>query len=228
MTGISATSPYVGETGLSRCRPMLRFLTATTAVIGLSASPGLAAVYQAICSNGSECSVTLANGQIITPGLAINKDQVLSWSQGGKGSQSDVGLGVGMTILFGLPGLFAFAAKTHDYQYSINYVDDAGNVQATSVGFKNNNPSNQFMIELMGMTGLSLGEVNKELQGRVDIIKKESTEKARIAALDCSRVLKKYGCSWNSYLEANPNVKLWADKNPSMVQAEKTKLGSID
>ena len=226
--GLSATSPYVGETGLSRCRPMLRFLTATTAVIGLSASPGLAAVYQAICSNGSECSVTLANGQIITPGLAINKDQVLSWSQGGKGSQSDVGLGVGMTVLFGLPGLFAFAAKTHDYQYSINYVDDAGNVQATSVGFKNNNPSNQFMLELMGMTGLSLGEVNKELQGRVDIIKKESTEKARIAALDCSRVLKKYGCSWNSYLEANPNVKLWADKNPSMVQAEKTKLGSID
>ena len=228
MTGISATSPYVGETGLSRCRPMLRFLTATTAVIGLSASPGLAAVYQAICSNGSECSVTLANGQIITPGLAINKDQVLSWSQGWKVSHSDVGLGVWMTVLFGLPVLFAFAAKTHDYQYSINYVDDAGNVQATSVGFKNNNPSNQFMIELMGMTGLSLGEVNKELQGRVDIIKKESTEKARIAALDCSRVLKKYGCSWNSYLEANPNVKLWADKNPSMVQAEKTKLGSID
>jgi hypothetical protein len=228
MTGISATSPYVGETGLSRCRPMLRFLTATTAVIGLSASPGLAAVYQAICSNGSECSVTLANGQIITPGLVIKKDQVLSWSQGGSGSKTDVGMGVAGVVLFGIPGLIGFAAKKHDYTFSINYVDEAGNIQATAVGFKNNVPANQFMMEMMGMTGLSLGEVNKELQGRVDIIKKESTEKARIAALDCSRVLKKYGCSWNSYLEANPNVKLWADKNPSMVQAEKTKLGSID
>jgi len=84
------------------------------------------------------------------------------------------------------------------------------------------------MMEMMGMTGLSVGEVNKDLQKRIDAIKAESTEKARIAAIDCSRVLKKYGCSWNTYLAANSNVKFWAEKNPSMVQAEKIKLGSID
>jgi len=207
---------------------MLKLLSATTVVIGLSAGPGLAAVYQAICSNGSECTVTLADGQIGTPGLVIQKDQVLSWSQGGSGSKTDVGMGVAGVVLFGLPGLIGFAAKKHDYVFSINYVDEAGNIQATAVGFKNNIPANQFMMEMMGMTGLSVGEVNKDLQKRIDAIKAESTEKARIAAIDCSRVLKKYGCSWNTYLAANPNVKLWAEKNPSMVQAEKIKLGSID
>jgi len=207
---------------------MIKFLTATTAVIGLTASPGLAGVYQAHCTGDSECTVTLANGQIGTPGLVIQKDQVLSWSQGGSGSKTDVGMGVAGTLLFGIPGLLAFGAKKHDYIFSINYVDEAGNIQVTAVGFKNNTPANQFMMEMMGMTGLSVGQVNKDLQGRIDIIKAESTEKARIAALDCSRALKKYGCSWNAYLAATPNVKIWANKNPSMVQAEKIRLGSFD
>ena len=50
------------------------------AAIGISATPGVAAVYQALCNGGSECTVTLANGQIGTPGLVIQKDQVLSRS----------------------------------------------------------------------------------------------------------------------------------------------------
>ena len=49
------------------------------AAIGISATPGLAAVYQALCTDGTECTVTLANGQIGSPGLVIQKEQVLSW-----------------------------------------------------------------------------------------------------------------------------------------------------
>ena len=196
--------------------------------IGISATPGLAAVYQALCTGGTECTVTLANGQIGSPGLVIQKEQVLSWSQGGSGSKTDVGMGVAGVVLFGLPGLIGFAAKKHDYTFSINYVDAAGNIQATAVGFKNNVPANQFMMEMMGMTGLSLGEVNKDLQGRIDQIKAESAEKARIASLDCARALKTYSCSWNDYVAANPAVQLWANKYPSMVPAEKARLRAID
>ena len=195
------------------------------AVIGISSTPALAAVYQALCTGASECTVTLANGQIGTPGLVIQREQVLSWSQGGSGTKTDVGMGVAATVLFGLPGLIGFAAKKHDYTFSINYVDEAGNVQATTVGFKNNVPANQFMMEMMGMTGLSVGEVNKDLQGRIDQIKAESAEKARIAALDCARVLKPYSCSWNAYLAANPSVQIWASKYPALVPPEKTRLG---
>ncbi len=198
------------------------------AAISISATPSVAAVYQALCTGGSECIVTLANGQIGTPGLIIQKEQVLSWSQGGSGSKSDVGMGVAGLVIFGLPGLIGFAAKKHDYSYSINYVDDAGNIQATSVGFKNNVPANQFMMEIMGMTGLSVGEVNKELQVRIDQIRAEAAEKARIASLDCALALKTYNCSWSGYVAANPAIQIWAKKYPTMVPAEKARLRAID
>lgn len=162
------------------------------------------------------------------PGLNIRDDQVLSWSQGGSGTKTDVGMGVATTLLFGLPGLLGFGAKTHDYQFTINYVDDSGNVQAAAVVFKNNTPANQFMMELMGMTGLTMGEVNKDLQARIDELKEEAAERRRIEALDCARVLKPFGCSWSSYLEANPNVRIWAERNPQMVAAEKARLRAID
>ncbi len=211
-------------------RLLIRKLASTTAatVLLLAGNSGLAAVYQALCSGGSECTVTRAKGQISMPGLVIEKSQVLSWSQGGSGSKTDVGMGVAGVVLFGLPGLIGFASKKHDYQYSINYVDEVGNTQVALVGFKNNVPANQFMMEMTGMTGLSMGQVNAELQARMDQIKSEAAEKARIAALDCGRVLKTYGCSWNAYVAANPAVQIWASKYPALVPAEKARLRAID
>lgn len=202
--------------------------TATSALALLAGQPGLAGVYQAICSGDAECSITLANGQIAMPGQVIKKEQVLSWSQGGSGSKSDVGMGVAGVILFGVPGLIGFAAKKHDYLYTINYVDDSGNSQMATVGFKNNVPANQFMMEMTGMTGLSVGQVNTDLQARIDQIKAEAAEKARIAALDCARVLKPYACSWNAYVETNPAVQIWAKRYPALVPAEKARLGAVD
>jgi len=207
--------------------PSIRLAIAASALV-ISATPSMAGVYQALCSGNSECTVTMANGQISAPGVVIQKDQVLSWSQGGSGSKTDVGMGVAGLVVFGLPGLIGFAAKKHDYQYTISYVDETGNIQSTSIGFKNNVPANQFMMEMMGMTGLSVGEVNKDLQARLEQIKAEASEKARIAALDCARVLKPYACSWNAYLTANPAVQIWANKYPAMVPSEKARLRAVD
>jgi hypothetical protein len=194
----------------------------------LAATPARAGVYRALCAGGSECTVTLANGQISLPGQVIPKEQVLSWSQGGSGSKSDVGLGVVTTVFFGLPGLLGFAAKQHDYQYNINHLDDLGNNQLVTVSFRNDVPANQFMMELMGMTGLSVGQVNQTLQARIDMIKAQAAEKARIEALDCARVLKPYACSWSAYQTANPAVQVWAKRYPQFVQAEKAKLRAAD
>lgn len=204
------------------------FLYGSAALMTLQQSSALAGVYQAICAGGSECTVTLMNGQISMPGLTIPKDSVLSWSQGGSGSKTDVGMGVAGVILFGLPGLIGFAAKKHDYLFSINYVDSSDGIQMASVGFRNNVPANQFMMEMMGMTGLGIGQVNTALQSRLDLNRAESAEKARLAALNCARPLKAYGCSWQSYLQGNPSVKAWAEKNPSLAQAEKVRLSAID
>lgn len=209
-------------------RAMRRALQATAALLVVQQGSALAGVYQALCTGGSACSVTLMNGQIAMPGLTIPKESILSWSQGGSGTKTDVGMGVGGLILFGLPGLIGFAAKKHDYVYSINYVDSTGNIQATAIAFKNNTPANQFMMEMMGMTGLTVGQVNTSLQARIDQIRAESAEKARVASLDCARPLKPYSCNWQSYLDANPTVKAWADRNPALVPAEKAKLGAVD
>jgi len=208
--------------------PRRYVLQLTAALLIIQQGSALAGVYQALCPGGAACSVTLMNGQVSMPGLTIPKDSILSWSQGGSGTKTDVGMGVGGLILFGLPGLIGFAAKKHDYVFSINYVDSTGNIQATAVAFKNNTPANQFMMEMMGMTGLALGQVKTSLQARMDQIRAESAEKSRVASLDCARPLKPYACSWQSYTEANPTVKVWSERNPSLVAGEKARLGAID
>ena len=80
-------------------------------------APVIAGSYEAICSKGGKCSVILAAGKISTPSVVIEKDNVLSWVQGGSGSKTDVGMGVATTLFFGLPGLIGFGAKKHDYQF---------------------------------------------------------------------------------------------------------------
>jgi len=99
---------------------------ACLAAIQTSAEAG---IYQALCEGGSECTVTLSNGKLITPASTIPKERILSWSQGGSGTKTDVGIGVASVVMFGLPGLIGFGAKKHDYLYSVDYVTDTGNVQ---------------------------------------------------------------------------------------------------
>ncbi len=178
--------------------------------------------------------MALMNGKISIPGLSIPAEDVLSWSQGGSGSKTDVGMGVGAVVLFGLPGIIGFGAKKHDYQYFINYVDASGNGQMAVVQFKNSVPANQFMMEMMGMTGLSMGELNKNAQAR---LKRSQSSAAASAAVDeqsaiptgdCAPVLKTYSCSWSKYLEANVVVRKWAQANPSLVPAEKARLRAKD
>lgn len=197
-------------------------------------SPSYAGLYQALCIGGGECTVALMNGKISIPGLSIPADDVLSWSQGGSGSKTDVGMGVGAVVLFGLPGIIGFGAKKHDYQYYINYVDASGNGQMAVVQFKNNVPANQFMMEMMGMTGLSMGELNKNAQARLKRAQSStapsaaSSEQATTSTGDCAPVLKTYNCSWPKYLEANAVARKWAAANPSLVPAEKARLRAKD
>lgn len=80
---------------------VLKQMMAVGAACGvlLVVTPSSAGVDEALCAGGSECTVTLANGQIALSGQVIAKEQVLSWNQGGSGSKSDVGLGVVSTVL---------------------------------------------------------------------------------------------------------------------------------
>ena len=44
----------------------------------------------------------------------------------------------------------------------------------------------------------------------------------------CNFKLKAYSCSYNTYLEANPSMKKWAELNPDMAAKERVKLQSVD
>ena len=187
-----------------------------------------AGVYQAICSTGSRCTVTIAGGKIISPSGVIKKDDILAWTQGGAGSKGDTGMKAVSFLGFGLLGLVAASgAKTHDYSFDISHVDKSGNIQITTIQFKNDSPANRMAMELIGLTGLTMGETNPRLQEKLDTLKAEAAERERIANLECGKVLKRYSCNWNKYLDANPPVKAWAEKFPEMAEKERIKQGAV-
>lgn len=187
-----------------------------------------AGVYQAICSTGNRCTVTIAGGKIISPSGVIKKQDILAWTQGGAGSKGDTGMKAVSLLGFGLLGLVAASgAKTHDYSFDISHIDKSGNVQITTIQFKNDSPANRMAMELIGMTGLTMGETNPELQSKIDSLKAEAAERERIANLECGKVLKRYDCNWNTYLDANPTVKAWAERFPEMAEKERIKQGAI-
>ena len=204
------------------------FLISAVAASFAFQAPVMAGAYEAICAGGGRCNVIIASGKVSMPSAIIKKENILSWTQGGSGSKTDVGMGVATTVFFGLPGLIGFGAKKHDYQFSISHIDDRGEIQINSIKFVNNTPANQFMMEMMGMTGLSMGEINEDLEEKRDQIAAEKAEEERIANLECGRVLKAYKCSWGLYLESNPAVAAWADKYPLMAEKERMKQGAID
>ena len=200
-------------------------LAAIQIAIPLAAQAG---VYQAICSAGNRCTVTIAGGKVISPSGVINKQDILAWTQGGAGTKGDTGMKAASFLGFGLLGLLAASgAKTHDYSFDISHIDKSGNIQITTFQFKNDNPANRMAMELIGMTGLTMGETNPELQAKIDSLKAEAEEKARIANLECGKVLKRYSCNWNTYLDANPPVKAWAEKFPEMAEKERIKQGAV-
>ena len=213
----------------------LGIYVSTLAIAGtLVPTDSPAGSYSAICEGGGECNVILVNGKINIPGLSIDSDDVISWSQGGKGSQTDIGMGVATTLSFGLLGIIGFGAKKHDYLFHINYLDNSGNGQMATIGFRNNTPAKQFTMEMMGMTGLSMGELNKSAQAR---LKKNrgnfndenvQTKTNSISSSNCAVVLRNYRCSWSKYLEANPGPRAWAEANPDLVPAEKARLNALD
>ena len=212
-------------------KPAVRVLT-SVAVIASSQVVVPAAVhagvYQAICATGSRCTVTIAGGKIISPSGTIEKEEILSWTQGGAGTKGDTGMKAASFIGFGLLGLIAASgAKTHDYSFNISHVDNSGNIQITTIRFKNDQPANMMAMELIGMTGLTMGETNPTLRARLDVLKEEAAERERIANLECGKVLKAYDCNWNKYLDSNPAVKAWAEKFPEMAEKERLKQGAV-
>ena len=76
----------------------------------------------------------------------------------GGSSQTDVTTGVITTIVFGLPGLAGFAAKNHDYNFSVSGYDEDGRKASLSFRFINDKPAKRLASALPGYVGLGMNQ----------------------------------------------------------------------
>jgi hypothetical protein len=200
---------------------MNRIIPSSLALLAAVAAPfqsAQAATYDAICA-GVRCSVSITEDSITTSQGSIPSKQVTSWSGGGH-SETDVATGAITTLVFGLPGLFGFAAKKHDYNYLINGYSDNGRKISLNVQFINDKPVKQFTSELSSVTGLAMNESRTKEEVEALVAQSEKTKEEQLLAKN-----PKPQC-WSVYAEANPGMKAWANSNPSLAAPLLAKYGA--
>jgi hypothetical protein len=213
----------------------LAFTVAT--FVALVPSTALAGSYDALCG-GADCTINVSSQGVRSRQGSIPPSRISYWSVNGESSTS-VGTGVATTILFGGIGLLGFLAKNHDYDFTIDGYDEEGRKVAMQFKFKNNKPVKKLTSELYRISGLAMGrqrtiaEIQAIESGEVPLNAMASTIEPTLAntnkpkELDCGRVLKVYECNYDTYLDANPSVKAWADANPELAAKERTRLGAF-
>jgi len=153
----------------------------------LLALPAFAGTYQAIC-NGARCTLSVTDQEISSPSGSIPTSRVTYWGGGGE-SSTDVGMGVGGLLLFGLPGALGFLAKNHDYNFTITGFDQEGRSVAMNIRFVNDKPAKRLMGELAGVTGLGMNQ------------RRSIAEIKRNEAIAAARLREQWG---NQYEEQQP------------------------
>ena len=114
----------------------------------------VAGSYDALCG-GVGCTINVSANGISGPGVSIPSTRVTNWSMGGS-SHTDVTTGVVTTLVFGLPGLVGFAAKNHDYSFSVSGYDEDGRKASLSFRFINDKPAKRLASALPGYVGLGM------------------------------------------------------------------------
>ena len=153
-------------------------------------------------------------------------------------SSTSVGTGVATTLLFGGIGLLGFLAKNHDYDFMVDGYDKEGKQTSLSFKFINKKPVEKLTSELYRVTGLGMGrqrsiaEIKALESGDVAINALGSKQTLTTLSksprdVGCAVALKDFNCDYEKYLEANPSVKAWANKNPSLAAKEKIRLGAL-
>ncbi len=116
--------------------------------------------FDAIClPDKNKCRVYLNPNEFrfdekgIIKSIPIKK--ISSWSLGGKGTKSDVG-----KILYALlfpPAAIGLFTSSHQYIFTINYLDSEGIETFKSILFRNKKPADRFAPYLGSITGLANG-----------------------------------------------------------------------
>lgn len=217
-------------------------MCAASASTLLLAAPALAGSYQALCG-GSKCTVFVSATEIRSPFGTIPTTRVTNWGGGGD-SNTSVGTGVATTVLFGPIGLLGFLAKNHDFNFLVNGYDAAGKKTSISLRFRNDKPARRFVDEMAAVTGLGMGQTRsaseiKKLESEQSLNDLDSAASGGGLTLDeaasreveaskqeelAAEASSPSGNCWSTYLDENPDMKAWAEANPSMAEDTKSKF----
>ncbi len=123
--------------------------------------------FDAICLPGkNKCRVYLNPSELridekgTIKSIPIN--QITSWKLGGKGTKSDIG-----KILYAPlfpPAAMSLFTSSHQYIFTINYLDSEGIENFKSILFRNKKPADRFSPYLGSVTGLANGSFTKKPQ----------------------------------------------------------------
>ena len=216
-------------TRIARAIPVT--LATALAITPLAATAGQ---YQALCG-GTKCTVIVSPSEITSPFGAIPSKRVTYWGNSGE-SKTSVGTGVATTILFGGIGLLGFLAKNHQYNFTVNGFDAAGKPVSMAFEFKNDKPAKQLMQEMVAVTGLGMGqtrtaeEIKASESGAAEALGPMSQQQntlgsSSLGALSASTSkTEKLNNCWSTYLENNPAMKQWAEKNPTQAAQNKKRF----
>ena len=177
--------------------------------------------FEALCEENAKCQVVIDDKKIVVNGKEIPSDKILKWSETEATSKRDPGL-----CLLSITA--CLLTKFHNYQYSIQYVDEMGELQVSKFRFTNDAPAKQLVRDLTVLTNLAGDQASTSVAMQIEKRRSEIEYDKMISGLNCSPVIKPFKCSYNGYLEATPAAKAWAKANPSLVRNQMIQFKAVE
>ena len=196
-------------------------------ITGPSGETSSGQTYQAKCGQAlDKCEVSFKNGKLMINNKGgIYSDQYISVVTARTCRQRSIAL----------PWVKSCFHNQYDYDFTITYRSEIGEKRSALIAFR---PG----YFLQGMEAHS--SFQRDLQIWIEdvlrpigpSIKIEGEAKSRPSSRPkpnasnggCKPPLSDFLCDWDQYLEANPNVKAWAEANPAMATKERIRLGIPD
>ena len=197
-------------------------------ITGSSGDTTTGSTYEARCgASNDKCKVGFKDGKLIVNDKGgIYRDQFVNVVRKRECTQRSVLL----------PFITSCFENQYDIAFTITYDNNEGNRRSALITFMPRyfatgatDRAREFERDLQIWIEDVLRPIGASIKiegSKVQPPSRRSKPKRQLVS--CKVPLSDYNCNWAKYLEANPNVKAWAEANPKMAEKEKIKLGAID
>lgn len=196
-------------------------------ITGPSGDTSSGQTYQARCGqDANKCEVSFEDGKLMINNKGgIYSDQFISVVTARTCRQKSVLM----------PWVKSCYHSQYDYDFTITYLSSEGGKRSALIAFRPGyilqglEAHSSFKRDLQVWIEDVLRPIGPSI--RVEGLpqsKPSSRPQTKTSKVACKPPLSDFACDWNQYLNANPNVKAWAEANPVMANKEKIRLGASD